>query len=250
MWTPLRVRLWIKVAAVALALILCAPAQAVTVVRGVHPTANGVPYAPGSVMTSVTTSAPWGYLVDGDSHGWRNGFDREGKPGSVFGKTGIIEGWAVDLHQLSGGRYPMLANYATGGHTCKDTWDGRAETKRTFARVIILSCGHNDTLKWVPTATTFYYIRYLTRYHKALGRKVIWLTPPLAMSWGGYGFNSMNARSRIVGEYIRNNSGADYVIDAENLIMITRHLTTDKIHLNQIGGSIIAKDVYSYFRKL
>lgn len=217
-------------------------AHAVTVVRGTQPMPNGV--------VSYSASVNIGYIIDGDSHGWRNGFDREGKDGSVFGKTGIIEGWAVDLHQLSGGNYPLLANYATGGHTCKDTWDGRAATKHTKAKVIILSCGHNDTLKGVPTATTFYYIRYLTKYHKLLGRKVIWLTPPLAMSWGSYGFNTMNARSKIVGQYIRSNSGADYVLDAEKLIMITRHLTTDKLHLNQIGGSVLAKDVYIYFRKL
>lgn len=174
------------------------------------------------------------YIVDGDSHAWRQGCDREGKPGSVYGKTGIIEGFACDIASA----YRLIGNYGTGGHTCQDVWNGRAETLKSPAKDIILSCGHNDTLKGVPNATTFYYIRYLTKWHKQLGRRVIWMTPPLATSWGGYGLNTMNARSKIVGQYIRN-AGADCVIDAESIIRITKHLT-DGIHVNKAGGAALA----------
>lgn len=209
----------------------------------IRPTATGVYAAQNGAVSKLN------YIMDGDSHAWRNGHGREGKLGSVFGKTGIIEGWAVDAHNLSGGRLNMIANYGVGGESSTQVRARIGKTAASKAPWIVISVGHNDVRLGVPLATTISNIQAMIWWHRNIQRrKVMLVTPPRTPNgWGGMNAAAAEQQKAQIATFVRI-AGADAVLDLNAVINPALHLTNDNVHLKYAGGKLAGQYFNSYFK--
>jgi lysophospholipase L1-like esterase len=197
-------------------------------------------------LFASTAQAATSYILDGDSHAWRNGAGREGRPGSDFGKTGIIEGWAVDAEKASDGRVKLVANFGQGGETSAQILAGISDTADSKAEWAVVSVGHNDILRGVLAVESKRNITEIIAYHHRLGRKVMLVTPPPSTNWDGcpVAANVADQLKEELAAWMRT-TDADAMLDAHELIK-PEHLT-DGIHIDADGGWILGE---AFYRKI